>query len=98
MGEDLPAIEAARAERQALDSWLESLSKEDLLAELSGLLDEDRDLRRRFELRAASANGTPRRSGVPSGNWCTASPGYVEYDEAYRYASDVLEAAWRLTT
>ena len=94
MGDELPRhIETARAQRQMLDSWLESLSKEELLAELSGLLDEDRDLRRRFELRAASVNldaATIRRAvreliGLPR-------RGYIEYDEAYRYASNVLEA------
>jgi hypothetical protein len=57
MGEDLPQhMEATRAERQALEAWLQSLSEEELLAELRGLLDEDRDLRRRFELRAAAMN------------------------------------------
>ena len=95
MGEDLPRhIEAARVQRQVLDSWLESLSKEELLAELSGLLDEDRDLRRRFELRAASENldAVTVRRAVRE---LVALPrrGYVEYDEAYRYASEVLEAA-----
>ena len=95
MGEDLPRhIEAARARRQVLDSWLESLSKEQLLAELSRLLDVNPDLRRHFELRAASANldaVTVRRAVME----LVALPrrGHVEYDEAYRYASDVLEAA-----
>jgi uncharacterized Zn finger protein len=57
LGEDLPQrIAAARAERQTLTSWLESLPKEELLAELLGLLDTDPDLRRGFELRAASVN------------------------------------------
>jgi uncharacterized Zn finger protein len=57
MGEDLPRrIEAAEAERHALESWLGSLSTEELVAELLGLLDEDRDLRRRFGLRAAAVN------------------------------------------
>lgn len=94
-GEDLPRhIETAQVRRQMLDSWLESLSKEELLAELSGLLDEDRDLRRRFELRAASVNldaATVRRAVRE----LVALPrrGYVEYDEAYRYAAGVLEAA-----
>jgi uncharacterized Zn finger protein len=94
MGEGLPRhIETARAQRQTLDSWLESLSKEELLAELSGLLDEDRDLRRRFELRAASVNldaATVRRAVAE----LIALPrrGYIEYDEASRYASDVLKA------
>src|SRR5215469_16782904 len=57
IGEDLPRhVEATRAQRQALEAWLQSLSKEELLAELRGLLDEDRELRQRFELRAAAMN------------------------------------------
>ena len=95
MGEDLPQhIEATRAERQALEAWLQSLSQEELLAELRGLLDEDRDLRRRFELRAAAMNSdalTIRRAVMefvvpPRGE-------YLDYDEAYRYASEIYKAA-----
>jgi uncharacterized Zn finger protein len=95
MGDDLSRhIEASRAGRHALESWLESLSKEELLAELLTALSEHRDLRRSFELRAASVNADavavrravrdlivlPRR-------------GYVSYDEAYGYARDVHKAA-----
>ncbi len=95
MGDDLPRqIEASRAGWHALESWLESLSKEELLAELLTALGEHRDLRRSFELRAASVNADavavrravrdlivlPRR-------------GYVSYDEAYGYARDVHKAA-----
>jgi uncharacterized Zn finger protein len=94
-GEELPAlIEATRAGREALGSWLESLSKEELLAELLGLLDEEPDVRRRFEVRAASVNldaatvqravqelvAVPRRTNA-------------EYGEAYAYANDVYKAA-----
>jgi uncharacterized Zn finger protein len=94
LGDELPRrIEAAQAQRRALDSWLESLSKEELLAELSRLLDEDHELRRRFELRAAAVNldaakvrhavvdliSLPRR-------------GYVEFEDAHQYASDVRTA------
>jgi hypothetical protein len=58
-GLDGPAAlaETARARRAALGSWLESLSRPELLAELRGLLDSDRDLRRRFELRVAAQGG-----------------------------------------
>ncbi|HEY3867622.1 MAG TPA: SWIM zinc finger family protein [Actinocrinis sp.] len=95
IGDDLPRhIEATRAGRQALESWLESLSGEDLLAELLALLNQDRDLRRRFELRAASVNAdavTVRRAVrelimLPR-------RGYIEYGEAYAYADDVRKAA-----
>ena len=57
LGDELPRhLEAARAQQQAVDAWLQSLSKEELLAELRGLLDENRELRQRFELRAAAMN------------------------------------------
>ena len=95
MGEDLPVlIEATRAERQALESWLESLSKKELLAELLGLLGEEPDLRRRFELRAASVNldaVTVRRAVQEL--ILLPRRGYVEYSEAYAYANDVHRAA-----
>jgi hypothetical protein len=94
-GDDLPVlIEATRAERHALESWLESLSKEELLAELLGLLDEEPDLRRRFELRAAAVNldaVTVRRAVQDL--IMLPRRGYVEYGEAYAYANDVHRAA-----
>jgi uncharacterized Zn finger protein len=95
MGEDLPVlIEATRAERQALESWLESLSKKELLAELLGLLDEEPDLRRRFELRAASVNldAVTVRHAVQE-LILLPRRGYVEYSDAYAYANDVHRAA-----
>jgi uncharacterized Zn finger protein len=95
MGEDLLAyIEAAHTDRKALESWLESLSREELLAELLGLLDEDRDLRRRFELRAASANAdvvTVRRAVTELITLSRRE--YIGYSEAYGYANDVYKAA-----
>lgn len=94
MGDDLPVlIEATRAERHALESWLESLPKKELLAELLGLLDEEPDLRRRFELRAASVNldaATVRRAVQ---DLILPRRGYVEYSEACAYANDVHRAA-----
>jgi uncharacterized Zn finger protein len=95
IGDDLPRrLEAAQAQRQAMESWLGSLSKEELLAELLGLLDGNRDLRRRFELRAASVNADAAavRSAV-SKLIALPGSGYVEYGEAYGYAHDVREAA-----
>jgi uncharacterized Zn finger protein len=92
MGDDQP-LAAMQAGRQALESWLGSLSKQELLAELLALLREDRDLRRRVELRAASASADavtvrravrelimPRRSSA-------------DYIEASQYADDVHKAA-----
>jgi uncharacterized Zn finger protein len=93
-GEDLPAlIEATRSERQALESWLEALSKDELLAELLGLLNEEPDLRRRFELRAASVNldAVTIRRGVQE-LIMLPRHGFVEYGEAHAYANDVHKA------
>src|SRR5580692_5002477 len=55
-GEPGPAA-VASARRAALAGWLESLSRPELLAELRGLLDGDRELRLRFELRVAARGG-----------------------------------------
>ncbi|HTZ29051.1 MAG TPA: SWIM zinc finger family protein [Streptosporangiaceae bacterium] len=95
IGDDLPRhVEVTRSGRQLLESWLESLSKEDLLAELSALLHEDRALRRRFELRAASANadGVIIRRAVRD-LIMLPRRGYIEYGEAPDYANDVRNAA-----
>jgi hypothetical protein len=94
IGEDLPRhVEAARAQQQELEAWLQSLSKEELLAELRGLLDEDRELRRRFELRAAAMNtdALAIRRAVMDLIMPHRSE-YIDYDDAYRYASDVDKA------
>jgi hypothetical protein len=85
---------ATRARRGSVESWLDSMSREDLAAELRALLDGDRGLRQRFELRAAAASGdtlairrttreliTPRRGG------------YLAYDEADAYADGLYEVA-----
>jgi uncharacterized Zn finger protein len=95
IGDDLPRrLEAAQAQQQALVSWLGSLSKEELLAELLALLDDDRDLRRRFELRAASVNADAA-AVQRAVRKLIALPGsgYLEHGEAYAYAHDVSEAA-----
>lgn len=95
LGDDLPLhIEATQAGRRALESWLESLSREELLGEVLALLGEDRDLRRRFELRAASVTAdavTVRRAVreliiLPRHS-------YAEYMDASQYANDVHKAA-----
>jgi uncharacterized Zn finger protein len=84
-------IEEARA-KNILDAWLESLSRRELLTELRGLLDEDGGLRRRLELRAATA--APDAATV---RWAVgelvAPRDYVSDGEASEYAGDVREAA-----
>ena len=72
---------------------MQSLSKEELLAELRGLLDENRELRQRFELRAAAMNTDAlaiRRAVMdfimpPRGE-------YLAHDEVYRYANEIYKA------
>ncbi|MFD5753953.1 SWIM zinc finger domain-containing protein, partial [Streptomyces sp. NPDC127044] len=49
--------EAARARVRDLDVWLSGLSKDELLGLVREQMDEDRQLRRRLELRAASVRG-----------------------------------------
>jgi len=77
----------------SLESWLASLSKEDLLAELLELLDDDPELRRRFELWAGSrtADATAVRKAVR--DLIEIGNDYVEYGDAYDYARDVGRAA-----
>lgn len=94
LGDDVEQyVEAARETRKALDSWLGSLSKEDLLAELTELLDDDPDLRRRFELRAASASADAIAVRSAVRELIVLSRDYVDYGEAYGYARDVCQAA-----
>ena len=87
------AVSATRARRDSLDAWLESLSREDLAAELRGLLDGDHGLRRRFELRAAAASGDTLAIRRTTRELITPRGGDLGYDEAGGYAADVYEVA-----
>ncbi|KOV20453.1 SWIM zinc finger family protein [Streptomyces sp. XY152] len=86
----------ARERAQDLDGWLSALSKGELLALLREQIDEDRQLRRRLELRAASARGdlTAVRSRIRDlldiGPF--AQYGYVEYADARAYADQARQA------
>jgi uncharacterized Zn finger protein len=86
------AIPASHQERDLLLSWLTSLSKEELVAEIVELLDSDRHLRRRFGLRAAAqrADIDQVRSAVQN---LIDRDGFIEYAEAREYARDVGRAA-----
>lgn len=87
---------AARERAQDLDGWLSALSRDELLALLREQIDEDRQVRRRLELRAASARGdlTAVRSRVRDlldiGPF--AQYGYVEYADARAYADQARQA------
>jgi uncharacterized Zn finger protein len=92
LAETRQAIPASQQERDLLVSWLASLSKDELVAEILELLDSDRDLRRRFALRAAArrANVHQVRSAVQN---LVETAGFIEYAEARGYARDVSRAA-----
>ncbi|MFF1628298.1 SWIM zinc finger domain-containing protein [Streptomyces sp. NPDC058272] len=88
---------AARARASALETWLGALSRDDLLTLVREQIAEDRELRRRLELRAAAARsdlGTVRERVLalidprPFARY-----GYVEYADAPGYARQVEEAA-----
>ncbi|MFI8227943.1 SWIM zinc finger domain-containing protein [Streptomyces sp. NPDC085900] len=86
--------EATRQRVQTLDTWLSGLSKDELLALLHEQTDQDRQLRRRLELRAASAHGDlaavrPRiRDLLDIGPF--AQYGYVEYADARAYVTQAM--------
>ncbi|WP_030688868.1 SWIM zinc finger domain-containing protein [Streptomyces globisporus] len=94
---DLPRRrETARDRARDLDTWLSGLSRKDLLALVRDEIAEDRQLRRRLELRAASARGD--LAGIRSrirelfdiGPF--AQYGYVEYTDARAYADQAGQA------
>ncbi|MEU0003447.1 SWIM zinc finger family protein [Streptomyces sp. NPDC006314] len=88
---------AARARTSGLEAWLSALSRDELLALVREQVAEDRELRRRLELRAAAARsdlGTVReRIMVLIDPRPFARYGYVEYADAAGYGRQVAEAA-----
>jgi hypothetical protein len=84
---------ATRARRDSVDAWLDSLSREDLAAELRALLDGEHGLRRRFELRAAAASGDTLAIRRTTRELIAPRRGYVGPDEAGAYADGVYEVA-----
>ncbi|MGW3496568.1 SWIM zinc finger family protein [Streptomyces sp. NPDC001020] len=87
---------AAKERAQNLDGWLSALSRDELLAVLREQLDEDRQFRRRLELRAATARGdlaavrSRIRGLLDIGPF--AQYGYVEYADARAYADQAAQA------
>lgn len=82
--------ESARDRTRDLGTWLSGLSREDLLTLVRDEMDEDRQLRRRLELRATCARGdlagirSQVRQLLDIGPFATY--GYVEYADARAYA------------
>lgn len=98
---DLPLRrESARDRARGLDVWLSGLSREELLAVVGDEIAEDRQLRRRLELRAASARGD--LAGVRSrvrelldiGPF--AQYGHVAYADARAYADQARQAVFAI--
>ncbi|MEU0742686.1 SWIM zinc finger family protein [Streptomyces sp. NPDC006134] len=87
---------AARDRAQTLDAWLSGLSREDLLALVRDQIAGDRQLRRRLELRAASARGDLAGIRARVRELLDIGPfaqyGYVEYADARAYADQAGQA------
>ncbi|MFD7549384.1 SWIM zinc finger domain-containing protein [Streptomyces sp. NPDC059816] len=94
---DLPRQrESARARVRGLDAWLSGLSREELLAVVRDEIAEDRDVRRRLELRAASARGDLAAIRSRVRELLDVAPftrhGYVEHADARAYAARAGQA------
>ncbi len=94
---DLPRLRRTARERvRGLDAWLTGLSRDDLLALVREEMVEDRNLRKRLELRMASARGNVAgirsriRELLDIGPF--AQYGYVEYADARAYADQAGQA------
>ncbi|ANW18116.1 SWIM zinc finger family protein [Streptomyces clavuligerus] len=93
----LPRLrESARTRARSLDAWLSGLSPDELLTVVRDELAEDRRLRRRLELRAASARGdlAALRSRIRDALDIApfAQYGHVEYADARAYADQAGQA------
>ncbi|MFF7392479.1 SWIM zinc finger domain-containing protein [Streptomyces scabiei] len=87
---------AARDRAQHLDAWLSALSQSELLALLREEIDENRQLRRRLELRAASTRGDLAAVRAHIRDLLDIGPfaqyGHVEYADARAYADQAGQA------
>ncbi|MFE7093611.1 SWIM zinc finger family protein [Streptomyces erythrochromogenes] len=102
---DLPRqLESARDRACGLDTWLSGLSREELLTLVRDEIAEDRPLRRRLELRAASARGDLAGTRLRIRELLDIGPfaqyGYVEYADSRAYVDQAGQAvsAIRLLT
>ncbi|BBC30414.1 uncharacterized protein SGFS_017080 [Streptomyces graminofaciens] len=95
--ENLPRQrKSARDRAHGLDAWLSTLTKDELLALVREQIGEDRQLRRRMELRAASARGDLAGVRARIRELFDIGPfaqyGYVEYSDARAYADQARQA------
>ncbi|TQK51349.1 putative Zn finger protein [Streptomyces sp. SLBN-118] len=101
--ESVPRQRAAAASRgRQLDAWLESLTRDELLSLVREHLAGDRCVRRRLELRAATAGGDPGAVRERVLGLLDTRPfaryGYVEYADARAYGLQAAEAVAALRT
>ncbi|MFD7920054.1 SWIM zinc finger domain-containing protein [Streptomyces sp. NPDC059740] len=88
--------QAARGRARSLDAWLSGLSRDELLTVVRAEVAEDRNVRRRLELRAATVRGdlaevrSRVREQLDIGPF--ARYGYVEYADARAYADQAGQA------
>ncbi|WP_367434689.1 SWIM zinc finger family protein [Streptomyces celluloflavus] len=86
----------ARSRAQKLDGWLAGLSRDELLALVREQIAEDRQVRRRLELRAASAHGDLAEVRTRIRELLDVTPferyGYVEYADAHAYGEQAAQA------
>lgn len=81
------------ATRPDLDAWLESLSATELREEIRALIQGDRELRHRFELRAAQANQDAGQVRALVRQLLRLGPReYIGYEDAHDYAVSVRDA------
>ncbi|MFE1230463.1 SWIM zinc finger domain-containing protein [Streptomyces sp. NPDC058745] len=87
---------SARGRARCLEAWLTGLSRDDLIALVREEMAEDRQLRRRLELRAASARGDLAEVRSRIRELLDMRPfaqyGYVEYADARAYAEQARQA------
>ena len=93
---DVPAQQAAAAAKaRSLETWLDGLSRDDLLGLVREQVREDRGLRRRLELRAAAAgpdlSNVRARVGELLDVRGFSRYGAIEYADAQAYSSQVDE-------
>jgi uncharacterized Zn finger protein len=90
---------AAPAARPDPEAWIQALTAEELRAELRALIRGDRELRRRFELRAAQAGEDAGEVRTMVRRLLRVGPrGYIEYEDAHDYAANLREAAEAIST
>ncbi|MFE4793898.1 SWIM zinc finger domain-containing protein [Streptomyces sp. NPDC056708] len=91
----------ARSRAQKLDVWLAGLSRDELLTLVREQIAEDRQVRRRLELRAASARGDLAEVRTRIRELLDITPfaqyGYVEYADARAYGEQAAQAVSAIT-